>query len=81
LLVVLPLALTIVIIGWLVGMIAAIMGPGTWFGDLLTTGGAAIVGQKREVIAFFIGAVLGLIGLWFLGLIVRTKARRALAGC
>lgn len=78
LLVVLPLVLTVLIIGWLVGIVAAIIGPGSWFGELLTTGGAAIVGQKRELIAFLIGAAIGLAGLWLLGLIVRAQARRAL---
>jgi uncharacterized membrane protein len=78
LLVLLPLVLTIVIIGWIVGVVAAILGPGTWFGDLLTSSGEALIGQKREVIAFVVGAGLALAGLWFLGLIVRVQARRAL---
>lgn len=78
LLVLLPLVLTIVIIGWIVGVVAAVIGPGTWFGDLLTSGGEALIGQKREVIAFVVGAGLAVAGLWFLGLVVRTQARRAL---
>jgi uncharacterized membrane protein len=78
LLVVLPLVLTVLIIGWMVGIVAAILGPGSWFGDLLTTGGAALVGEKRGVIAFLIGAAIGFAGLWLLGLIVRAQARRAL---
>jgi uncharacterized membrane protein len=78
LLVLLPLVLTVVIIGWIVGVVAAILGPGTWFGDLLTSGGQAVVGQKREVIAFIVGVGLALAGLWFLGLVVRVQARRAL---
>jgi uncharacterized membrane protein len=77
LLVLLPLVLTMVIIGWIVGVVAAILGPGTWFGDLLTSGGEAIIGPKREVIAFVVGAALALAGLWFLGLVVRVQARRA----
>jgi uncharacterized membrane protein len=78
LLVLLPLVLTIVIIGWIVNIVAAILGPGSWFGDLLTSGGKALIGQKREVIAFVVGAGLALAGLWFLGLMVRVQARRAL---
>lgn len=78
LLVLLPLVLTIAIIGWIVGFVAAFLGPGTWFGDLLTSSGQAIIGQKREVIAFVVGAALALAGLWFLGLVVRIQARRAL---
>ena len=75
----LPLVLTVLIIGWIVGAVAAVMGPGTWFGDLLTSGGQAFVGPKRELIAFLVGAVIALAGLWLLGLMVRGSARRALA--
>jgi uncharacterized membrane protein len=78
LLVLLPLMLTVVIIGWIVGVVAAILGPGTWFGDLLTSSGEAIIGPKRELIAFVVGAGLAVAGLWFLGLVVRVQARRAL---
>ena len=77
-LILLPLVLTVLIIGWIVGAIAAVIGPGTWFGDLLTSGGEAFVGPKRELIAFVIGAVIAIVGLWLLGLIVRGRARRAL---
>jgi uncharacterized membrane protein len=77
-LVLLPLVLTILIIGWIVGAVAAILGPGTWFGDLLTSGGQAVIGEKRDLIAFLIGAAIALIGLWLLGVVVRTQARRAL---
>lgn len=76
--VLLPFMLTVLIIGWVISTVGAIMGPGTWIGDLLTSGGAAIVGQKRGLIAFLIGACIALAGLWLLGLIVRTEARRAL---
>jgi uncharacterized membrane protein len=76
--VLLPLMLTMLLIGWMIGVVAAILGPGTWFGELLTTGGSAIVGEKRELIAFLIGAAIGLAGLWLLGLLVRVQARRAL---
>jgi uncharacterized membrane protein len=77
-LVLLPMVLTVLIIGWIVNALVAALGPGTWFGDLLIRGGATIVGQKRELIAFLIGAGIGLIGLWLLGLAVRTQAQRTL---
>jgi uncharacterized membrane protein len=77
-LVLLPLVLTILIIGWIVGAVAAVIGPGTWFGELLTSSGEAIIGQKRELIAFVIGAAIALVGLWLLGVMVRGQARRAL---
>jgi uncharacterized membrane protein len=78
LLVLLPLMLTIVIIGWIVGVVAAFLGPGSWFGDLLTSSGKAIIGPTRDIIAFVVGAILALAGLWMLGLMVRIRARRAL---
>jgi uncharacterized membrane protein len=78
LVVLLPLVLTIAIIGWLVGVVGAILGPGTWFGDLLTSSGEALIGQNRQVIAFVVGVGLALAGLWLLGLLVRIRARRAL---
>lgn len=76
-LVLLPLVLTILIIGWMVGVVAAVLGPGSWFGELLTSGGEAIVGPKREFIAFVIGAAIGLVGIWVVGLLLRGQARRA----
>lgn len=75
---ILPLVLTVLIIGWIINTVADVLGPGTWFGELLTSGGEAIVGQKRELFAFLIGVIAVLILLWLLGLAVRTRARRAL---
>ncbi|MEH2535074.1 putative membrane protein [Bradyrhizobium sp. AZCC 1588] len=76
--VLLPFVLTVLIIGWIISTVGAIIGPGTWIGDLLTSGGAAIVGQKQGLIAFLIGACIALASLWLLGVIVRIEARRAL---
>ena len=77
-LVVLPFVLTVLIIGWGIKWIVAAFGPGTWFGELLTSGGEALIGPKREYAAFLIGAVVMLIILWVLGLAVRTRAQRTL---
>jgi len=77
-LVILPFLLTILIIGWGINWLVAAFGPGTWFGDLLTSGGEAFVGPQREYAAFLIGAILMLIILWLLGLAVRTQAQRTL---
>jgi uncharacterized membrane protein len=76
--VLLPFVLTVLIIGWIVNTLVAVLGPDTWIGQLLTSGGAAFVGEKRRLIAFFIGAFIAVTGLWLLGLIFRTQARRAL---
>jgi len=77
-LVLLPLVLTVLIIGWIINTLVALLGPETWFGGLLTSGGAAIVGEKLELIAFLIGASIGLFGLWLLGLTIRAQAQRTL---
>jgi uncharacterized membrane protein len=74
---ILPFVLTVLIIGWMVSTLAALVGAGTWFGEMLTSGGQAIVGQKREMFAVAIGSVILLFLLWLLGLAVRTTARRA----
>jgi uncharacterized membrane protein len=78
-LVVLPFVLTVLIIGWVLNWIVSAFGPGTWFGDILTIGGEALVGPKREYIAFLIGTIVVLIILWLLGLAVRTQAQRTFA--
>ena len=78
-LVLLPLVLTVLIIGWIITALVSALGPDTWFGNLLIRGGATIVGEKRELIAFLIGAGIGLIGIGVLGLAVRTQAQRTLA--
>ncbi len=77
-LVLLPLVLTVLIIGWMVGVVLTFIGPGSWFGELLTSGGSAFVGPKRELIAFWLGAAIAILVLWLVGLIVRSQARRAL---
>ena len=77
-LVILPFVLTVLIIGWGINWIVAAFGPGTWFGDILTTGGEAFIGPKREWLAFLIGTVIVLMILWLLGVVVRTRAQRTL---
>jgi len=77
-LVVLPFVLTVLIIGWAIKWIMAAFGPGSFFGDILTSGGEALIGPKREWLAFLIGTVIVLFVLWLFGLAVRTRAQRTL---
>jgi uncharacterized membrane protein len=77
-LVILPFVLTVLIIGWGINWIVAAFGPGTWFGDLLSISGAALVGPQREWLTFLIGVIVMLFVLWLLGLAVRTRAQRTL---
>jgi uncharacterized membrane protein len=78
-LVILPFFLTVVIISWGVRWIVGAFGPGTWFGDILTTSGQAFIGPGREWPAFLIGVVLMLFVLWVLGFAVRTQAQRTIS--
>lgn len=78
-LVILPFVLTVLIIGWGINWIVAAFGPGTFFGDVLTYGGAALIGYQREWLSFLIGAILVLIFIWFLGFAVRRQAQRTAA--
>ena len=73
---VLPVALTIAIVGWIIGKLEAALGPGTWVGEALSFGGSAIVGPGgNAALAFWLGVLLALGGIWLLGFMVRTRAR------
>jgi uncharacterized membrane protein len=78
LLVLLPIVLTVVIIAWLVGILRDALGPGTFLGELLRRGGSALV--QNDTLAFWLGVVIAIFGIWLLGAIVRTEARRSVQG-
>jgi len=73
----LPVVLTIFIILWLVDWLKSALGPGTFFGELITQSGKVIVGRDYEYIAFGLGIFLTVFGVWTLGLIVRSQARKS----
>jgi uncharacterized membrane protein len=75
---ILPVVLTIAIIGWIIGKLQAALGPGTWLGDAFSLGGRAIIGEQHTIVAFWLGVLLALGGIWLLGFVVRTRARRLL---
>lgn len=77
---ILPVALTVAIIGWIIAKLQAVLGPGTWLGDAFSRGGSAIVGPQDSTVAFWLGILLALGGIWLLGLFVRTRARHLLQG-
>ena len=74
----LPVALTFAIIGWVITKVQAVLGPGTWLGQVISFGGSAIVGPHHELVAFWIGVLLAFGGIWLLGFVVQTRARRTL---
>ena len=75
---VLPIVLTIAIVGWIIGKLQAALGPGTWLGDAFSFGGGAIVGTQHSIVAFWLGVLIALGGIWMLGFVVRTRARNIL---
>lgn len=74
----LPIVVTIFIILWLVDWLKAALGPGTFFGELITQSGKVIVGREYDYIAFGLGILITMLGVWLLGLIVRSQARKGL---
>lgn len=74
--VLLPVVLTFLIIEWLVTKLSSAFGPGTVLGDLMTSGGTTIVGPSHSVLAFWLGVLIALGGVWALGVLVKTQARR-----
>jgi uncharacterized membrane protein len=75
---VLPVVLTVAIIGWIIGRLQAALGPGTWLGNAFSRGGSAIIGPQDSSVAFWLGVLLALGGIWLLGFVVRTRARHLL---
>ncbi|GAB4387303.1 MAG: DUF502 domain-containing protein [Albidovulum sp.] len=74
----LPVILTLLIMEWLIGRLSAALGPGTFFGDLITTGGVAIVGDHHKTLAFVLGVALVLCGVWLVGFLITAFARNRL---
>jgi uncharacterized membrane protein len=74
--VLLPVALTFVILDWMIGKIAGVVGPGSLLGDLLTSGGGTIIGPNHGIIAFILGLLIALALVWLIGLFVRTLAKQ-----
>ncbi len=77
LLFILPVVLTVAIVGWLVGVLDAWIGPDSWFGDLIARAGA-MLGARQQHVGFILGLTLALGGIWLLGFVVQTRARALL---
>lgn len=74
----LPVVLTVLIIAWIVDVLTAALGPGTFLGNLLTTGGSTILGPGYETTAFWLGTSIALVGIWLLGIVARSAARKSI---
>jgi uncharacterized membrane protein len=71
----LPIILTIFIIAWIVNFVRGAIGPSTFLGNLLTLGGNYLLGPNQDRFAFWLGVGIALVGIWLLGLIVKTRAK------
>ncbi len=74
----LPVVLTVLIVAWFIDMLRQALGPGTFLGDLFTTGGTTILGEGYDTLSFLLGAFIALLGIWFLGLVARSAAKKSL---
>jgi len=71
--VILPFVLTIAIIGWIGTWVVALIGPGSSLGNALRSLGLWYVADPT--VAEVIGWVLVLVGIWALGLVVKSTTR------
>ncbi len=74
----LPVVLTVIIMAWIIDVLRAALGPGTFLGNLLTTGGTTIIGPGYDTLAFFLGILIAIFGIWFLGIIARSAAQQSI---
>jgi uncharacterized membrane protein len=74
----LPIVLTILIIAWLIDVLKAALGPGSVLGDLLTTGGMTLIGPGYDMLAFWLGTLIAIVGIWVLGIVARGAAQKSL---
>jgi uncharacterized membrane protein len=79
LVVLLPVVLTILIIAWIVGFLRGQLGPGSFLGEILLRGGATITGPGYDTLAFGLGVLIALVGIWFLGVVARSEAQEGIS--
>ncbi|GAA5165857.1 DUF502 domain-containing protein [Viridibacterium curvum] len=72
----LPLVLTVVLLGWAVGLARSLVGPGSLIGRLLSGIGVQIVDVENPVVTYAVGIAILLIGVLLLGLVVQTSLRQ-----
>jgi uncharacterized membrane protein len=72
----LPIVLTVFIVAWIVNFVRGAIGPGTILGEVLTRGGSFLLGlSNQDTLAFWLGVGIALIGIWVLGVVVKTGAK------
>lgn len=73
LLAILPIVITILVIGWVASYVASYLGPDSAFGHLMSDLGAVVV-DKDVAYIMGVGIVLG--ALYVIGLLVQSRLRR-----
>ncbi len=76
LLVLLPLALTAVVLAWVFSWVNSLLGPGSLAGSLFSTLGYSF--SSNPGLAYVVGALLLFAAIWLLGLLVRSGLQRPL---
>lgn len=74
LLAVLPLVLTVALVGWLVGIVNGFVGPGSLFGRSFTVFGETV--SIGPMAAYVLGTLLVVILIYVLGLVVQSRLKQ-----
>jgi uncharacterized membrane protein len=74
----LPVVLTVVIIAWMIKFLETVLGPDSYLGVVLKSGGTTIIGPGYDTIAFSLGVVIALLLIFLLGVAVRSAAQRGI---
>lgn len=72
---ILPIMITVAIVGWVAQKVLSLVGPDTRIGSALESVGLQFA--TNRLTAQLIGWAVVLVGIWLLGLLVRTRARQA----
>lgn len=73
----LPLAFTLILLGWVIRLVYGYVGPGSYVGRFFQALGAPLVDDKY--LSYLTGTLFLIIGIFFLGLVVRSGLRKHLA--
>jgi uncharacterized membrane protein len=73
-----PIILTVVVLDWLGGYLSAAVGPTSFIGRAIASGGSVVVGGERAAFAFWVGLAFVLVLIALFGLLVQTRLRRRL---
>jgi uncharacterized membrane protein len=72
----LPIILTVVVLDWAAGYVRRAVGPESFIGGAIVSGGSVLVGDKAEVLAFWVGLALVLVAIGAIGAVVQTRFRK-----